>query len=66
MGRITDFTFAHPDEVLTCLGFAGGFGLATVAFDLWGGIAAGLVAALFTLVLSKIEPHTDPALGPHH
>lgn len=65
MGRLANFLYEYPDELLTVTGFVGGFGLATATVGPWGGVTAGLFAGLFTLLLAKMDPPEDPALGPH-
>lgn len=64
MGRITDFTWQHPDKFLALSG-----GAAAFVTGLWnlGPLAAlgfAFAATMFTFMVAQIEPHR-PEYGPH-
>jgi uncharacterized membrane protein YccC len=64
MGRLTNVTFQYPDVFLAALGGLGGFVLGTSHVDVAGGLAAGLVAAFFTVLIGNLQP-VEPSRGPH-
>jgi hypothetical protein len=63
--RVGDWSLHHPDRILSVVGGLGGFILGAANLDITTGLAAGLVAGLFTLLIANLSP-VDPALGPHH
>lgn len=65
MGRLTDISFRHPDKTLSLIGAVGGATLGIAHLDAVGAVLTALTSGLFTLLIANLNPHDDPAYGPH-
>ena len=64
MGRLTRWSYRHPDAVITGVGALGGavFGRSVGGID--SAVGAAFIMGLLTFLISNFGPH-DAADGPH-
>jgi len=64
MGRLTQWSYDHPDAIIMAFGMVGCGALGAAASGWFGGSVGAMFGGLMTFAAMSVEPHSG-ALGPH-